>query len=156
MCGGESTIQEYCISIARRAGALTAEILGTDVLDHPNSCMRECNFANVRLPLDFDAIKDREAVPEWMKTTGLRESGIYFQIVTYRGYWYWRLSGMIYLEEADYATGAHVLKDLCDRVKAEEHLSSRALRVRTESLISTDSSVAIHTPTSTTNSERNI
>lgn len=122
ICGGEATIQEYCISIARHGGAVVAEILGTDILDAPNSCVRNCNFANVRLPIDADKVQDPDKVQEWLKITSVKESGIYYQAYRYRGHFYWRLSGMIYLEEADYRKGAEVLKALCVRVQNGEHV----------------------------------
>lgn len=120
-CGGEAKIREYCKSIARRAGAIAAEILGTDVLDAPGSCARDCNFANVRLPLNVESIKDAAKVPGWLKLTAVRESSLYYQAFLYRGHLYWRLSGMIYVEDADFRKGAEILKGLCSRVRKGEH-----------------------------------
>ncbi|RYP11102.1 hypothetical protein DL764_000260 [Monosporascus ibericus] len=122
VCGGEAAIQEYSISIAQRAGAITAEILGTEIMDCPGSCLRKCNFSNVRLPIDLDSTPFPEKVVDWLKRTGTSESGMYYQTVLYRGHWYWRISGTIYLEQADYRKGAEVLKGLCERVRKGEHV----------------------------------
>ncbi|RYP60529.1 hypothetical protein DL770_009973 [Monosporascus sp. CRB-9-2] len=126
VCGGEAAIQEYSISIAQRAGAITAEILGTEIMDCPGSCLRNCNFSNVRLPIDLDSTPCPEKVTDWLKRTGVSESGMYYQTILYRGHWYWRISGMIYLEQADYRKGAEVLKGLCERVSKGEHVPKTA------------------------------
>ncbi|KXJ88227.1 selenocysteine lyase [Microdochium bolleyi] len=120
-CGGEAAIIEYTSSIARKAGALAAEILGTEILDHPESCMRQCNFANVRLPLDYDNVKARGKVVMWLKKTAVKESGVFFQVIDFQGAFWWRISGMVYLEEEDYRIGAEVLKKMCPRIEKGEH-----------------------------------
>lgn len=122
VCGGEASIQEYSRSIAQRGAAIVAEALGTDIMDSPGSCLRNCNFANVRLPLDLKSIPSPESITLWMKKTGVKESGTYFQTIIYRGHLYWRLSGVIYVEEADFHKGVQVLKGLCERVKKGEHV----------------------------------
>ncbi|KAJ1333070.1 hercynylcysteine S-oxide lyase [Microdochium nivale] len=121
-CGGEAAIMEYTSSIARRAGVLVADILGTEILDHPGSCMRRCNFANVRLPLDYAVVRARHKVVLWIKRTAVAESGVYFQTVEFQGAFWWRISGMVYLEEDDYRIGAEVLKKLCARIAEGEHM----------------------------------
>lgn len=140
VCGGEDAIQAYTQSIARRGGDLAAAIFGTDVMDCAGSSMRQCNFANVRMPLtmgseDDDDEKDPQpgAIPrahgrlvsDWIKVRGCEESGIYFQTFPYYGSWWWRLSGMVYVEEADFRRGAEVLKKLCERVERGEYLSDK-------------------------------
>lgn len=134
-------IRSYCFEMARRAADLTVEVLGTDIMDCPGSCLRECNFANVRLPIDAAVVKAPERVQEWIRVTGVRESGIYYQVVYYRDVFYWRISGMIYLEEADYRKGAEVLNVLCVRVRANEHAP--------EDLASSDEAVGFGDDTST-------
>lgn len=101
---------------------MAAEAFGTDILDHPQSCMRDCNFANVRLPLDYSEIDDPAEVIGWMKKTAVEESGVYFQLVGFQGAFYWRVSGMIYLEKDDYRKGIEVLQKLCERVVKREYL----------------------------------
>ncbi|KAK7959099.1 uncharacterized protein PG986_003953 [Apiospora aurea] len=107
VCGGEETIRAYTHHIAQRGGAIAAEVFGTEVMDCPGSSMRQCNFANAR---------------------GVEESGIYFQTFPYYGQWLWRLSGMIYVEEADFRKGAEVLKALCERAQGASTCLARAIR----------------------------
>ncbi|KAI2465003.1 putative aminotransferase family protein [Annulohypoxylon bovei var. microspora] len=128
-CGGESAIQSYCHTVAQQSAAVAAEILGTSIMDCPGSCLRDCAFANVRLPLELGTdgpgkIDPAHAykVSDWFKKTGFRESGTYFQTVFYRGVWWWRISGMVYVEVEDFRKGAEVLKGLCERVRNGEHI----------------------------------
>ncbi|KAI1277927.1 aminotransferase family protein-like protein [Xylaria sp. FL0933] len=137
ICGGEDAIREYCRSVARQGGEVAASILGTEVMDAPASRMRECFFANVRLPLvittDNDGnetevregkipIRDAGKVVQWFKETGVRESGMYFQTGPYRGALWWRLSGMVYVDVEDFRRAAEVLKGLCERAGRGEYL----------------------------------
>lgn len=92
-------------------------------MDVAGSCMRECNFANVRLPLEISESgtpgtihpRDAKTVGLWFKATGVRERGMYFQTCFYRGALWWRLSAMVYVELADFRDGALVLRALCER-----------------------------------------
>ncbi|KAI1208363.1 putative aminotransferase family protein [Annulohypoxylon truncatum] len=129
VCGGEAAIQVYCHRVAQESAAVAAEILGTSIMDCPGSCLRDCAFANVRLPLDIGTDGPGKVDPahankvsDWFKKTGYRENGIYFQTVLYRGVWWWRISGMIYVEVEDFRKGAEILKGLCERVRNGEHV----------------------------------
>ncbi|KAI1170948.1 putative aminotransferase family protein [Nemania sp. FL0916] len=144
ICGGEAAIQEYCFSVARRAGEVAAAIFETEVMDSPGSRMRECNFANVRLPLTISSssanqnedgkgkgewqngvipAEHADRVGLWFKATGVRESGCYFQTCAYGGAFWWRLSGMIYVDVEDFRKGAEILKGLCERAGKGEYLA---------------------------------
>ncbi|KAI1759771.1 putative aminotransferase family protein [Hypoxylon sp. FL1150] len=129
ICGGESAIQTYCHAVAQESAAAVASILGTDIMDAPGSCIRDCAFANIRLPLEIGESGKGKVDPahagvvsDWFKETGCRESGMFFQTVLYRGVWYWRVSGMLYVEVEDFRKGAKVLKGLCERVRRGEHV----------------------------------
>lgn len=91
-------------------------------MDTPGSCLRNCNFANVRLPIDLESVPNPEGITMWMKITGVNESGAYYQTIIYRGHLYWRVSGTIYVEEADFRKGAEILKGLCERANKGEHV----------------------------------
>ncbi|KAI5926198.1 putative aminotransferase family protein [Camillea tinctor] len=143
ICGGEDAIRSYCHSVAQEGGAAAAQILGTEIMDCEGSCLRQCNFANVRLPLALADDNDTSSssptttantekkldpqhaakVTPWLKVAGVKESGMYFQTVLYRGAWWWRLSGMIYVEVDDFRRGAEVLKKLCERIRDGEHVA---------------------------------
>ncbi|KAI5862035.1 putative aminotransferase family protein [Durotheca rogersii] len=133
VCGGEAAIKAYCREVAQRSAAVVADIFGTEILDCPGSCIRDCFFANVRLPIELgtdDAdsgsgsgkVSPEHAprVVRWIKIRGERESGFYFQTWLYRGAWWWRLSGAIYVEVEDFRRGAEVLKALCERIRNGE------------------------------------
>ncbi|KAI1775502.1 putative aminotransferase family protein [Hypoxylon cercidicola] len=126
VCGGESAIRAYCHKVAQESAAVVAEIMGTEIMDTPGSCIRDCYLVNIRLPLELGPGKVDPAyahtVSDWFKETGIRESGMYFQTVLYRGLWYWRISGMVYVEVEDFRRGAEVLKGLCERVRRGEHI----------------------------------
>ncbi|KAI0892713.1 putative aminotransferase family protein [Annulohypoxylon nitens] len=131
VCGGEIAIQQYCHLVAQQSAAVAAEILGTSIMDRPGSCLRDCAFANVRLPLELGTDGPGKIDPayahkisDWFKQTGYRENGTYFQTVFYRGVWWWRISGMIYVEVEDFRKGAEILKGLCERVRNGEHIKA--------------------------------
>lgn len=93
--------------------------------------MRECNFANVRLPLEIGSAGEGEGKIEpaktakliaWLQETGVAESGCYFQTCLYAGALWWRLSGMVYVDVEDFRRGAVVLKGLCERARRGEYL----------------------------------
>ncbi|KAI0424227.1 aminotransferase family protein-like protein [Xylaria sp. FL1042] len=136
ICGGEDAIREYCRSVARQGGEVAASILGTEVMDTPASRMRECYFANVRLPLTITTdnnnndtgaregkipLRDVGKVVQWFKETGVRESGFYFQAGPWRGALWWRLSGMVYVDVDDFRRAAEVIKGLCERAGKGEY-----------------------------------
>ncbi|KAI1800364.1 putative aminotransferase family protein [Daldinia bambusicola] len=128
VCGGDAAIKKYCHDVAQRSAEAAAEILGTSIMDTPGSCMRDCFFANVRLPLELGTDGPGKVDPahadkvcDWFKETGSRESGMYFQTEFYRNVWWWRISGMVYVDVDDFKRGAEVLKGLCERVRNGEH-----------------------------------
>ncbi|KAL7627254.1 hypothetical protein AAE478_001443 [Parahypoxylon ruwenzoriense] len=130
VCGGETAIEVYSNVVAQRSAGVVASVLGTEIMDLAGSCIRECFFANVRLPLELGTEMDSSngkvnpkhahAVVGWIKAVGVRESGFYFQTCLYRGAWWWRLSGTIYVEVEDFRKGAEVLKGLCERIQNGE------------------------------------
>lgn len=129
--------------------------------------MRQCNFTNVRMPLAMrkdnedkasqsSSVKDSDehkAIPrehghlvsDWIKLRGVEESGIYFQTFPYYSKWLWRLSGMIYIEEADFRKGAEILKALCERAQRGEYLPGKS---SAEEVASDPDDVPAYTPDS--------
>lgn len=131
VCGGEEKIMKYCEDIARDGGQKAAEILGTEVMDNAEGSLTKCAFANVRLPLKIGdgegEVKRQDAagVVEWLKRKASEEKDTYLQQILYRGNWWWRISGQIYLEVEDVVWGAGVVKELCERVRKGEHLEGK-------------------------------
>ena len=132
VCGGEEKIMKYCEDIAREGGERAAEILGTEVMNNKEGTLTKCAFANVRLPLkigDGEREVKQQEVPglvEWLKCKAMEESDTYLQIILYRGNWWWRISGQIYLEVEDVVWGAEVMKKLCERVRKGENVERKA------------------------------
>ncbi|KAI0520753.1 aminotransferase family protein-like protein [Xylaria bambusicola] len=137
VCGGEAALRQYCQSIVRKGAEAALSIFGTEIMDSPDSRIRECNFANVRLPLDMAAegeeingengkipLSHAARVIQWFRETGVRESGCYTQLYVYYGAMWWRMSGMIYVDEEDFRKAAGMLKRLCERAARGEYLEA--------------------------------
>ena len=119
VCGGEDAIMTYSIDLARRGGDRAAEILGTDVLDNEEGTLRDCAFANVRVPLNLSRAKNAPPLGALAQRFIARsaERGTLLAVGPYNGVLYWRLSGQAYLDMTDVEKGAHVLKDLCAEIQ---------------------------------------
>ena len=115
--------------LALEGGDRVSEILKTEVLDSKGSGMRRCAFANVRLPLDAEALvaearKTEEAsdteikmqITAWMMKTLTTEKRTAIPVIFYRGCWWVRFSAQVYLELKDFEWGANVLSEVCERV----------------------------------------
>lgn len=116
----------YCVDLARKGGDRAAQILGTEVLDNATGSMRNCAFANVRLPLEVGEgngmVGKSEAgvVGLWIAERATVEFETFLAVVFYQGRWWWRVSAQVYLELKDVEWGAGVLKELCERVRKGE------------------------------------
>ena len=139
---------KYCADVAREGGRRAAEVLGTEVLDNGEGTMtRGCAFANVRLPLrvvsrsqlegdegerqkqgqeqgqarDIE-VKEQDAplVTQWLSSTVVTEFDTFMATVFYRGSWWVRFCGQVYLEVEDIVWGAEVLLGLCKRIGERE------------------------------------
>lgn len=129
VCGGEDAIMQYCSSLARQASDACAELLGTEVLENQQSTLRKgVALANVRLPLDAQQVKlgpmGGVGVCLWMQRRCSEEFNTFCALFFMNGAWWWRLSTPVYLELEDFIWGAKVLKGLCERVQAGEHLKT--------------------------------
>lgn len=128
VCGGEEKITRYCESIVREGGDRIAAILGTDVMADAYGDLRRCAFANVRLPLTIGTgesevrAEDAGAVEKWIEAKMVTEFETFSCVMFYKGRFWCRFSGQIYLEVEDYEWGGRMLKGLCERVRAGEHL----------------------------------
>ncbi|KAJ6093290.1 hypothetical protein N7486_008579 [Penicillium sp. IBT 16267x] len=134
--GGEDGIFKYIREIAFEGGNLVAQILGTDVLGEPESMsegpcrMRDCAFANVRLPLvinDSEAGEVSKETAKWPALSTLQANNfanrLHKKLVmdhsasigsfVYASALWVRLSGQIYLELDDFTWLGHILKKLC-------------------------------------------
>ena len=131
--GGEDAIIAYTCRIARLGASVFARRLGTEVM------AGGVGMHNIRLPLSRggrdvgeeensrNAYTDGPSgdVPStrvgelasWMQNTMLDHSHTFVTVFDYRGHWWCRVSGQVYLEEADFERGADIVAILVERVK---------------------------------------
>ncbi|KAF2668480.1 PLP-dependent transferase [Microthyrium microscopicum] len=113
--GGEEAVADYLWTLARRSGQIVCKILGTEVLENEDNTLQNCAFSNVRLPLDAAAIQSM-AETHWMLRTLFYQHNTSMVVLWYAGVFWTRLSAQVYLEEADFERGGHLLLELCGRV----------------------------------------
>lgn len=135
VCGGEERIRDYCFNLAHDGGHAVAMILGTEIMQHPESRLSECCFVNVRLPLQFHQSEDTDSktqgmpnsddgprVVKWVMDRLLCEFDTWLPGKFYGGAAWMRFSAQIYLEMKVFEWIGNVLKALCERVgKGEWH-----------------------------------
>jgi len=125
ICGGEEEIYEYIKDVVAKGAKQMAEILGTDVVASPNGTgeLSDCAFANVRLPLTVGSGQGEvptegvRRVAYWIEEQLVSKHDTFVATYGYRGRFYCRMSGQIYLEEGDFAWVAEILKGLCEEVR---------------------------------------
>lgn len=131
----------------RKGGDRVAEILGTEVMENRADrdgargagSLRDCAFANVRLPLTISsppldsnpaenekgqsevrgAIAQEEVgkVVDYMQETFVHEFDTFIAVYEYKGRLWARLSGQVYLDLSDWEWCASVLGEVCARVR---------------------------------------
>ncbi|KAJ5648785.1 aminotransferase [Penicillium lividum] len=105
---GEDAIFKYILSITFQGGNTVAQVLGTDVLQEPVSeregpCrVRDCAFANFRLPLvisDSEAGEGIKETRQWpvLSTLGATKFAAHLHENCESALWV-RLSGQIYMD----------------------------------------------------------
>lgn len=122
---GEDAIISFSQNQAREAGRLVADILCTEVMENAEGTLTRCNFANVRLPLDFATLAGGETqkavkIAQWISSTLVDEYDTFVAIIFYGGALWARLSAQIYLTMDDWEWGGNVLKQVCQRVDKGE------------------------------------
>lgn len=140
--GGEARITNYIQSIARRGAQIIADMLGTDILDDASHSLTQCALQNIRLPLGTRGgegeryigaaelegksetymvdVEKAAGVTQYLQRTMTREFGTFIPVILYRGNWFARVSGQVYLDEEDFRFGGRVLKELVERVRNGE------------------------------------
>jgi selenocysteine lyase/cysteine desulfurase len=130
VCGGEQAIIEYNTKLAKEAGKVVADILGTSVMDNSTNTLSDCCLANVALPLTASAerIAGKSTVkPEfamaatvWMQKTLVDEYKTFIAIFYFQGQWWTRLSAQIYLDLSDFEWAGKILKEICERAAVKD------------------------------------
>lgn len=87
--GGEDAIMGFTQDQARKAGKLVAGILGTEVLENQEGTLGDCNFANVRLPLDAAALtaggESPSKITQWITNVLVEEYSTFVAVIFYAG-----------------------------------------------------------------------
>ena len=128
-CGGDDNITNHMINLAKTGGDKAAQILGTEVLDNSNHSLRQCAFANVRLPLEYGdepgkiPLSHIGTIAQFIAVESVKAK-TFFAIILYNGSHWWRISTTIMIDEEDIIWGATVMKDLCQRIKRGEYETS--------------------------------
>jgi len=94
-------------------------------MENAEGTLTRCNFANVRLPLDFATLAGGETqkavkIAQWISRTLVDEYDTFIAIIFYGGALWARLSAQIYLTMDDWEWGGNVLKQVCQRVDKGE------------------------------------
>jgi len=126
--GGEDAIAAHLKAQARRGGDLVAKILGTDVLDNEEGTLRDCAFANVRLPVGSEVLEGKGVsvavaeglVRDSMQVWAMDDYTTFIALLWHGGKMYARLSAQVYLDHEDYVKAAEILKQICKRVARGE------------------------------------
>jgi len=117
--GGEEKIIAYIHAIAKRGAEILRERLGTEVMESYGAS--GVGMYMIRLPLVMEEVEGREKVVDWI-TGEMDQRGTYIAAVEYRGSWWCRVSGQVYLEEVDFVRGADVMEELVRLVKSGKWL----------------------------------
>ncbi|KAL3474936.1 aminotransferase family protein [Aspergillus californicus] len=119
VCGGEEKIYEYLESLAKEAGDIVADKLGTEVLRLPVKITRYRNGEGNGKGLVHKA--DVPSLTRWIERQ-LIEVRTFVPVFPH-GEWLWtRLSAQIYLEKSDFEWLGEVLKEILER--AEEYIDT--------------------------------
>jgi len=128
----------------REGGDRVAELLGTEVMANAADAdeegvgsggLRDCAFANVRLPVTVCGDEQQQQqqhgvvrdggitqaevgrVVDYMQETFLGEFDTFIAVYEYKGRLWARLAGQVYLELEDWEWCAGVLGEVCGRVR---------------------------------------
>lgn len=128
---------EYIQDISQHGAQIIAGMLGTEVLDNIGQTLTKCALQNVRLPIGicsrerYISPKEREGkvqtvlvdnhkktlLTQYLQQVMPQEFNTFIPVNVYRGNWYARISGQVYLDEEDFRYGGKVLLDLVGRVR---------------------------------------
>ena len=133
----------YIQDISQCGAQIIAEMLGTEVLDNTGRTLTKCALQNVRLPIGtrsrerYISPTEREGkiqtvlvdnyrktlLTHYLQQVMSQEFNTFIPVILYRGNWYARVSGQVYLDEEDFRFGGRVLLDLVGRVRNGLYIS---------------------------------
>ena len=117
--GGEKKIMQYIWEIARKGAEIFRQRLGTEIMASYGEGM--VGMFNIRLPLEVDEVGEnlQDEVVTFL-TDSLDAHGTYVAVFLYKGAFWTRVSGQVYLGEEDFAKGVEVMAGLVEMVKSGE------------------------------------
>ena len=120
---GEEAIMAHNQRLAREGGEIVSAALGAgaEIMENDEGTLGNCNFSNVRLPLDFQSIAagdvaTAQKVGQWIAEVLVQEYKTFIAIIFYKGSWWVRLSGEVYLTKDDFEWAGRTLSEVCERV----------------------------------------
>lgn len=115
--GGEEKIMEYVYEIAGRGAEIFRARFGTEVMASGGE--GGVGMFNVRLPIEMGEVEEgaRGRVVGYL-TGEMGARGTFVSVFEYKGAWWCRISGQIYLEESDFVKGASVVEELVEGVRS--------------------------------------
>ena len=122
----------YSMQIAYEGGRRAADILGTEIFDNRTQTLTKCALVNVRLPLVTGSgegeIREEDAslITQWIAKISTEKFDTFLVTIYYRGYWWWRISGQVYLSIEDIIWGVKVMKELCEWAKKGDYRVAKA------------------------------
>lgn len=120
----------YCQSLARKGAQLIADTFGTEVLDNDKGEFTKCCMANARLPISVSGhpqtksgegvitVQQEHAMTalNYLTAQMVEQHHTFIAVMVYKGNFWVRISGQIYLEVKDLEFGVEVLKNLVNEV----------------------------------------
>jgi selenocysteine lyase/cysteine desulfurase len=122
---GEEAIYAYNAYVARESGEFMAAAFGTEVMENAEGTLTNCFFSNVRLPLSYEGLAQKDEakawqILHWINGTLIKEFDTFMGLNFHADAWWVRLSGQVYLTVEDYQWATKALQEVCERVKQGE------------------------------------
>ena len=100
-----------------------------EVMENAEGTLTNCFFSNVRLPLSFEALVQKDSgkawdILLWISSTLIKDYDTFMGLNFHAGAWWVRSSGQVYLTNEDFEWATKVLKEVCERVEKGEWKSS--------------------------------
>ena len=132
---GEKAIRGYCQDLARKAGHVVSEMLGTHVMENEQGNLGNCAMTNVLLPLSWQELaksdyKTAVQIAQWISDTVAEEYDTFVAVLIHADQWWVRLSAQVYLTIADFEWAGPILKEVCERVQRNEWKTSQKVAVK--------------------------
>ncbi|PCH39756.1 PLP-dependent transferase [Wolfiporia cocos MD-104 SS10] len=113
--GGEKKINDYCRSLALAGGKRLAEVMGTTIMDSPNSGELTLNMVNVEIPLPGDIKPSPQIYNMWLEKL-MKQRKVFATQFYHNGKWWTRASAQVYNEIEDFEKLGKALEEVCKEI----------------------------------------